>query len=85
MNRGAVYGKGRIYHNTPDDHTVAVDAATGQEVRRTRVGCINRGDRPPRRSRQEPQAGSSRTRRTASAAALLDGGRLPLAGGLSRR
>ncbi|MFN2633209.1 MAG: methanol/ethanol family PQQ-dependent dehydrogenase [Thermoanaerobaculia bacterium] len=44
VNRGAVYGKGRIYYNTLDDQTVAVDAATGQEVWRTRVGDINHGE-----------------------------------------
>src|SRR5579872_6807582 len=32
VNRGAAYYKGRIYYNTLDVHTVAVDANTGKEV-----------------------------------------------------
>jgi len=44
VNRGAVFSDGRIYYNTLDDHTVAVDAATGKEVWNTKVGEINRGE-----------------------------------------
>ena len=41
VNRGAAYWDGRIYFNTLDAHTVAVDAETGQEVWNTRLGDIN--------------------------------------------
>jgi PQQ-dependent dehydrogenase (methanol/ethanol family) len=44
VNRGAAFADGRIYYNTLDDHTVAVDAATGKEVWNTKVGDINRGE-----------------------------------------
>ena len=44
VNRGAAYFDGKIYYNTLDAHTVAVDAKTGKEVWKTRVGDINRGE-----------------------------------------
>ena len=44
VNRGAAYDHGRIYFNTLDAQTVAVDAASGQEVWRVKVGDINRGE-----------------------------------------
>lgn len=44
VNRGAVYDDGRIFYNTLDNHTVAVDAATGQEIWKTKLGDINRGE-----------------------------------------
>jgi PQQ-dependent dehydrogenase (methanol/ethanol family) len=44
VNRGAVYDRGRIYFNTLDDQTVAVDAETGKEVWTTKVGEINHGE-----------------------------------------
>jgi lanthanide-dependent methanol dehydrogenase len=44
VNRGAAYYGGRIFYNTLDAHTVAVDAATGAEVWKTRLGDINRGE-----------------------------------------
>jgi PQQ-dependent dehydrogenase (methanol/ethanol family) len=44
VNRGAAYANGRIFYNTLDDFTVAVDAATGQEVWKTKVGDINHGE-----------------------------------------
>jgi PQQ-dependent dehydrogenase (methanol/ethanol family) len=44
VNRGAAYANGRIFFNTLDAQTVAVDAGTGQEVWRTRLGDINRGE-----------------------------------------
>ena len=44
VNRGAAFYDGRIYYNTLDDHTVAVDAQTGQEVWKTKVGDINAGE-----------------------------------------
>jgi PQQ-dependent dehydrogenase (methanol/ethanol family) len=44
VNRGAAYADGKIFYNTLDDHTVAVDAATGQEVWNTKLGEINQGE-----------------------------------------
>ncbi|HEX6898397.1 MAG TPA: methanol/ethanol family PQQ-dependent dehydrogenase [Thermoanaerobaculia bacterium] len=44
VNRGASYANGRIYYNTLDGQAVAVDAATGQEAWRTRVGDFNKGE-----------------------------------------
>jgi PQQ-dependent dehydrogenase (methanol/ethanol family) len=44
VNRGAAYDNGRIFYNTLDGHTVAVDAATGQEVWKTKLGDINKGE-----------------------------------------
>jgi lanthanide-dependent methanol dehydrogenase len=44
VNRGGAYYKGRIYYNTLDNHTVAVDANTGKEVWKTTLGDINLGE-----------------------------------------
>ncbi|MFL5333376.1 MAG: methanol/ethanol family PQQ-dependent dehydrogenase [Geminicoccaceae bacterium] len=44
INRGAAFADGRLYFNTLDDHTIAVDAATGQPVWNTKVGSINVGE-----------------------------------------
>jgi PQQ-dependent dehydrogenase (methanol/ethanol family) len=44
VNRGASYFDGKIYYNTLDAHTVAVDAKTGKEVWKTKVGEITRGE-----------------------------------------
>ena len=44
VNRGVVYADGKIILNTLDNHTIAVDATTGQEIWRTRVGDINLGE-----------------------------------------
>src|SRR5919205_2854098 len=44
VNRGAVYADGRVIFNTLDMHTVAVDARTGREVWKTKLGEINRGE-----------------------------------------
>jgi PQQ-dependent dehydrogenase (methanol/ethanol family) len=44
VNRGAAFADGRIFYNTLDDHTVAVDAATGRELWNTRLGDINKGE-----------------------------------------
>jgi PQQ-dependent dehydrogenase (methanol/ethanol family) len=44
VNRGASYGEGKIVYNVLDAHTVAVDATTGHEVWRTRVGNIDAGE-----------------------------------------
>jgi PQQ-dependent dehydrogenase (methanol/ethanol family) len=44
VNRGASYADGKIVYNTLDDQTVAVDAVSGKEVWRTKVGEINLGE-----------------------------------------
>jgi PQQ-dependent dehydrogenase (methanol/ethanol family) len=44
VNRGAAYFDGRIYYNTLDLHTVAIDAATGKEAWNTTLGDINKGE-----------------------------------------
>jgi lanthanide-dependent methanol dehydrogenase len=44
VNRGAAYFDGKIFYNTLDNHTVAVDAETGDEVWKTKLGEINRGE-----------------------------------------
>jgi lanthanide-dependent methanol dehydrogenase len=44
VNRRAAYANGKIFYNTLDNHTVAVDADTGQEVWKTKLGDINRGE-----------------------------------------
>ena len=44
VNRGAAYYNGKIYYNTLDVQTVAVDANTGKEVWRTKLGDINMGE-----------------------------------------
>ena len=44
VNRGAAYYKGKIIYNTLDVQTVAVDAGTGKEVWRTKLGDINMGE-----------------------------------------
>jgi lanthanide-dependent methanol dehydrogenase len=44
VNRGAAYWDGKIYYNSLDATTHAVDAKTGKEVWSTRVGDINKGE-----------------------------------------
>lgn len=44
VNRGATFWEGRIFYNTLDGQTVAVDAQTGQEVWKTKIGDINKGE-----------------------------------------
>jgi lanthanide-dependent methanol dehydrogenase len=44
VNRGAAYASGRIFYNTLDGHTVAVDAPTGKEIWKTKLGDINKGE-----------------------------------------
>jgi alcohol dehydrogenase (cytochrome c) len=41
---GAAYSNGRIYFNTLDGNAIAVEASTGKEVWRTKLGDINRGE-----------------------------------------
>src|SRR5205807_4173998 len=44
VNRGAAYADGKVFINTLDNHTVAVDAATGKEIWNSTLGDINRGE-----------------------------------------
>jgi lanthanide-dependent methanol dehydrogenase len=44
VNRGAVLNGGKLFFNTLDAHTVALDAATGKELWNTKLGEINKGE-----------------------------------------
>ena len=44
VNRGVAYDQGRIFYNTLDDHTVAVDAKSGKEVWHKKLGDISLGE-----------------------------------------
>jgi lanthanide-dependent methanol dehydrogenase len=44
VNRGAAYADGRVFFNTLDNQTVAVDAETGEEAWRVRLGDYERGE-----------------------------------------
>ena len=44
VNRGAFFSNGRIFYVTLDNQVVAVDANTGKEAWKTRVGDINLGE-----------------------------------------
>jgi lanthanide-dependent methanol dehydrogenase len=44
VNRGVAYADGRVYFNTLDNQTIAVDAKSGREVWRARLGDIHRGE-----------------------------------------
>jgi PQQ-dependent dehydrogenase (methanol/ethanol family) len=44
VNRGEAYADGKVIINTLDNHTIAVDAATGAEVWNTKLGDINKGE-----------------------------------------
>ena len=44
VNRGAAYADGKVIFNTLDNHVVAVDARTGAELWKTKVGDINKGE-----------------------------------------
>jgi lanthanide-dependent methanol dehydrogenase len=47
VNRGAFYAHGRLFYNLLDGHTVALDAATGKEIWKTKVADVNRGETTP--------------------------------------
>jgi len=44
VNRGPTFADGRIFFNTLDSHTVAVDAATGKGLWKVKLGEINEGE-----------------------------------------
>ncbi len=47
INRGAFYADGKIVYNLLDGHTVAIDAATGNEVWKTKVADVYKGESTP--------------------------------------
>ncbi len=44
VNRGAAYGDGKIVYNTLDGQTIAVNAETGKEAWRAKLGRVNLGE-----------------------------------------
>jgi lanthanide-dependent methanol dehydrogenase len=44
VNRGVTYADGRVFFNTLDAQTIAVDARTGKELWRRAMGDINKGE-----------------------------------------
>ena len=44
VNRGMAYDDGRLFLNTLDDHTIALDPATGKEIWNVQVGRIQHGE-----------------------------------------
>lgn len=44
VTRGLAYDNGKIFLNTLDDHSVALDANTGKELWHTQLGDINQGE-----------------------------------------
>jgi lanthanide-dependent methanol dehydrogenase len=47
VNRGAFYAEGKIIYNLLDGHTVAVDAATGREIWKTKIAEVTEGETTP--------------------------------------
>src|SRR5262245_23737605 len=47
INRGAFYADGKIVYNLLDGHTVAVDAATGRELWKTKIAEVADGETTP--------------------------------------
>jgi PQQ-dependent dehydrogenase (methanol/ethanol family) len=44
VNRGIFYANGRLFENLLDGNTVAIDAATGKEIWRTKLADIQKGE-----------------------------------------
>ena len=44
VNRGVAFADGKVFMNTLDGQSIAVDAATGKEVWRTKLGDIGKGE-----------------------------------------
>ena len=44
VNRGATYSDGKVFFNTLDDNTIALDAETGKVIWKTKLGDINTGE-----------------------------------------
>jgi len=47
VNRGAFYADGKIVYNLLDGHTVAVAAATGKELWKTKIADLSQGETTP--------------------------------------
>ena len=47
ISRGAFFADGKIVYNLLDGHTVAVDAESGREVWKTRIGDLQEGETTP--------------------------------------
>ncbi len=47
INRGAFHAAGKIVYNLLDGHTVAIDAATGKELWRTKIADLTQGETTP--------------------------------------
>ena len=44
VNRGGAYSNGKVFINTLDGNTCVVDAASGRELWKTKLGDINKGE-----------------------------------------
>jgi PQQ-dependent dehydrogenase (methanol/ethanol family) len=44
VNRGAAFANGRLFFNTLDGQTIALDASSGRQIWRAQLGNINRGE-----------------------------------------
>jgi PQQ-dependent dehydrogenase (methanol/ethanol family) len=44
VNRGAFYDDGKIFYNTLDGNTLAIDAKTGKQIWKTKLGDIQKGE-----------------------------------------
>jgi len=44
VNRGAAVSQGKLFFNTLDNHTIALDTETGKELWNTKLGDVNRGE-----------------------------------------
>ncbi|MGZ5654143.1 MAG: outer membrane protein assembly factor BamB family protein, partial [Caldimonas sp.] len=44
VNRGAAFADGRLFINSLDAQTIAIDAASGRELWRTKLGDISKGE-----------------------------------------
>ena len=44
VNRGAAYDGGKVFYNTLDNHTIALEAETGKQLWKAKLGDINKGE-----------------------------------------
>jgi lanthanide-dependent methanol dehydrogenase len=44
VNRGAAVAQGKVFFNTLDNHTIALDAQSGRELWNAKLGDVNRGE-----------------------------------------
>jgi alcohol dehydrogenase (cytochrome c) len=45
VNRGAAHAVGKLFVNSLDNHTIALDAESGHELWNTELGSIEKGRR----------------------------------------